>query len=180
MKALLVIDVQNGIVNLGDFKEELSLIERVIKDFKENRSPVIFMRHIDESEESPMHRSSVGSELHSSLKDYADNVLEKHTPSSFFNTELSSTLEKLGVNHLFITGFETEFCCMFTAIAAFDRGYKVTFLKNAMGTGNTAETYDMQGLDINDFVGKVLKWSDAIEVLDYDKYVEKYKAEKTI
>ena len=91
MKALLVIDVQNGIVNFGDFKEELSLIENVIKDFKDSNSPVIFMRHLDDAEESPLFKGSVGSELHSSLKDYADYVLEKQTPSSFFNTELSNT-----------------------------------------------------------------------------------------
>ena len=124
MKALLVIDVQNGIVNFGDFKEELSLIENVIKDFKDSNSPVIFMRHLDDAEEIPLFKDSVGSELHSFLKDYADYVLEKQTPSSFFNTELSNTLEKIGVNHLFITGFNTEFCCMFTAISAFDRGFK--------------------------------------------------------
>ena len=142
MKALLVIDVQNGIVNYGDFKD--------------NNNPVIFMRHLDDAEESSLYKHSVGSELHSSLKDYADCVLEKQTPSSFFNTELSNILAKLGVNHLFITGFNTEFCCMFTAISAFDRGYKVTFIENATGTVNTDETYEMQGLDIKDFVGTVL------------------------
>lgn len=89
-------------------------------------------------------------------------------------------LEKLGVNHLFITGFNTEFCCMFTAISAFNRGYKVTFIENATGTVNTDETYEMQGLDIKDFVGTVLHWSNVIEVLDYEEYVEEYKTENTI
>lgn len=180
MKALLVIDVQNGIVNYGDFKEELSLMENVIKDFKDRNNPVIFMRHLDDAEESPLYKHSVGSELHRSLKDYADYILEKQTPSSFFNTELSITLEKLGVNHLFITGFNTEFCCMFTAISAFDRGYKVTFIENATGTVNTDETYEMPGLNIKDFVGTVLHWSDAVEVLDYEEYIEEYKMEKNI
>lgn len=178
MKALLVIDVQNGIVNFGDFKEELSLMENVIKDFKDSKNPVIFMRHVDDMEESPLYKNSVGSELHPSLKDYADYVLEKQTPSSFVDTNLSETLEELGIKHLFITGFNTEFCCMFTAIAAFDRGYKVTFIENATGTVNNAETYEMPGLDIKDFVGTVLHWSNAIEVLDFDEYVEEYKVLK--
>ncbi len=77
MKALLVIDVQNGIVNFGDFKEELSLMENMIKDFKECDNPVIFMRHLDDAEESPLHKHSVGSKLHNSLIDYADYVIEK-------------------------------------------------------------------------------------------------------
>lgn len=180
MKALVVIDVQNGIVNFGDFQEELSIIENVIKDFKEKGRPVIFIRHVDNVEDSPLYRGSVGSELHSSLKEYAEFVIEKQTPSSFFNTNLSDTLEQLGVKHLFITGFNTEFCCMFTAIAAFDRGFEVTFIENATGTVNTDETYEMKGLDIREFVGTVLHWSDVIEVLDYEEYVEEYKLRKTI
>ncbi|MFS0556070.1 cysteine hydrolase family protein [Brevibacillus sp. 179-C9.3 HS] len=176
MNALLVVDVQTGIVSCGDYKEELFLMEQVIKDFKDRSLPVIFIRHIDEAEDSPLSRGAVGSELHPPLKDYSDYVIEKHTPSSFFQTELAQTLEKLGVTHLFITGFETEFCCMFTAIAAYDRGYQVTFIKNATGTTNTAETYGMPGLNIPGFVGKVLRWSSVIEVVDYEEYVEKYKS----
>lgn len=174
MKALLVIDVQNGIVNFKDFSEELNLIENIIKDFKSRNLPVIFMRHFDQEEESPLYRESEGSELHPSLKDYADHVIIKETPSSFFNTELGSTLESLSVDHLYITGFNTEFCCMFTAIAAFDRGYKVTFIENATGTCNDDETYEMPGLNIRDFVGTVLHWSNTVEVLDYEEYVEKW------
>lgn len=174
MNALLVIDVQNGIVELGDFKEELSRMEYIIEDFEENKDPVIFIRHTDDDEGSPLYKDSAGSELHHSLKDYADQVIEKQTPSSFFNTELSDVLEELGVEHLFIIGFNTELCCMFTAIAAYDRGYKVTFIEEATGTVNTEETYEMRGLDIRDFVGTVLHWSDVIEVLNYDEYVEEY------
>ena len=42
------------------------------------------------------------------------------------------------------------------------------------------ETYEMQGLDIKDFVGTVLHWSNVIEVLDYEEYVEEYKTKHTI
>lgn len=174
MKALLVIDVQNGIIEYGDFEEELDKMESIIEDFKENNDPVIFIRHMDVEKESPLFKDSAGSELHSSLKDYAEHVIEKQTPSSFFKTSLASTLEELGVDHLFIIGFNTEFCCQFTSIAAFDRGYQVTFIEDATGTVNDEETYEMKGLDIRDFVGTVLHWSDVIEVLDYEEYVEEY------
>ncbi|MCG7343628.1 cysteine hydrolase [Sporosarcina sp. ACRSL] len=175
MEALLVIDVQNGIVEFGDFTNELNLMKHVIEDFKSKGKPVIFVRHFDKEEESPLFKDSAGSELHPFLKDYAEHVVEKWTPSAFFETELAGLLEKFGVQHVFITGFNTEFCCMFTAISAFDRGYKVTFIEDATGTASTAESYDMPGLDIRDFVGTVLHWSDVIEVLDYEEYVEVYK-----
>ena len=119
MKALLVIDVQNAIVEFRDFHRELNRIESIIKDFKENEEPVIFIRNLDDEETSPFNKELPSSELHYSLKEYADIVIEKKTPSAFFQTELSDKLEQLGVEHLFITGFNTEFCCQFTAIAAY-------------------------------------------------------------
>ena len=109
------------------------------------------------------------------MKKYADVVIEKETPSAFFQTSLARKLEALEVDHLFIVGFNTEFCCQFTAIAAYDRGYQVTFIEEATGTINDSTVYEMQGLDIRDFVGTVLHWSDVIEVLDQDEYWELYK-----
>ncbi|MFD1849438.1 cysteine hydrolase family protein [Oceanobacillus bengalensis] len=175
MKALLVIDAQNTIIHSGDFTKEISTIEEIIQDFKGKGEPVIFVRNIDNNEDSPFYKNADTSELHHSLKDYADHITLKKTPSSFYQTDLSTTLEKLGVNHVFITGFNTEFCCMFTAIAAFDRGYKVTFIEDATGTVNDEDTYEMKGLDIRDFVGTALHWSNVIQVLDYEEYEEGYK-----
>lgn len=172
MKALLVIDVQNAIVELKNFQQELGNIEHIIKDFKKEDAPVIFVRNIDDQESSPFYRESASSELHHSLKDYADNIVEKKTPSAFHGTSLSSYLENLNIEHLYITGFNTEFCCQFTAIAAYDRGYRVTFIEDATGTVNDDDTYEMKGLDIRDFVGTVLHWSNVIEVLDMEEYQE--------
>jgi nicotinamidase-related amidase len=123
MKALLVIDVQNAIVEFKDFQQELKNIGSIIRDFKENEEPVIFIRNLSDEDTSPFYKELPSSELHPFLKEFADIVIEKKTPSAFFQTELSDMLAQLGVNHLFITGFNTEFCCQFTAIAAYDRGY---------------------------------------------------------
>lgn len=175
MKALLVIDVQNAIVGFKDFQHELTTIESIIQDFKENEEPVIFVRNLVDEETSPFNKELLSSELHPSLKGYADIVIEKKTPSAFFQTELSEKLEQLGVDHLFITGFNTEFCCQFTAIAAYDRGYKVTFIEDATGTVNDETTYEIEALDVRDFIGTVLHWSNVIEVLDKEEYIEGYK-----
>lgn len=178
MKALLVIDVQNAIVEFKDFQKELNHIESIIKDFKEKGEPVIFIRNIDDEETSPFYKDSQSSALHPSLKEYADIVIEKKTPSAFFRTELKDKLEELDIDHLFITGFNTEFCCQFTAIAAYDRGYQVTFIEEATGTVNDEDTYEMKGLDIRDFVGTALHWSNVIEVLDIEEYDEEYKSSR--
>lgn len=179
MKALLVIDVQNVIVEFKDFQHELNNIEYIIQDFKAEDTPVIFIRNIDDNETSPFYKAFPRSELHHFLKKYADKVIEKKTPSAFFQTELNDLLVQLDVDHLFITGFNTEFCCQFTAIAAYDRGYKVTFIEDATGTVNDEAAYEMKGLDVRDFVGSVLHWSNVIEVLDMKEYSEKYPLSKS-
>ena len=56
-----------------------------------------------------------------------------------------------------------------------NRKLELRTFPNATGTVNTDETYEMPGLDIKDFVGTVLHWSNAIEVLAYEEYVEEYK-----
>ena len=39
---------------------------------------------------------------------------------------------------------------------------------------NDEDVYEMPGLDIRDFVGTVLHWSNVIEVLDLEEYEEEY------
>ncbi|WP_404454164.1 cysteine hydrolase family protein [Oceanobacillus kapialis] len=172
MKALFVIDVQNGIVENGEFNEELNKMNEIIEDCKKRKEPVIFFQHLDEERESPLYEKSHGADLHDSLAEYADYVVAKRTPSGFYETELEDILEDLEIEQVVITGFNTEFCCLFTAIAAFDRGYEVTFIEDATGTVNNGDTYEMKDLDIRDFIGTVLHWSDMIEVLDYEEYMD--------
>ncbi|MCP1158626.1 isochorismatase family protein [Bacillus infantis] len=174
MEALLVIDVQNGIVTTGDFSDELQKMEKVIMDFKDRGRPVIFLKHLDGVEESPLYEKGEGAEIIGEFADYPDYVIDKRTPSAFFETNLAELLQKMDVEKLVITGFNTEFCCLFTSISAYDRGYKVTFIEDATGTVNKDETYEMPGLDNKDFIGTVLHWSDVIEVLDFEEYEEIY------
>lgn len=173
MKALLVIDFQNGFFQMGDFSKEKERVRNLIKDFKRNEQPVIFMRHKDNDKESPITDGSEEGNLDQDLEKYADYVIEKSTPSSFYKTNLQERLQSLGVTHVVITGFNTEYCPQFTAIAAYDRGYQVTFIEDATATVNKANDYGFPGLDIRDFVGTVLDWSNVIEVLDYEEYVKK-------
>ncbi|WP_433958046.1 cysteine hydrolase family protein [Cytobacillus horneckiae] len=177
MNALLVIDFQRGFLQMGDFSQEKKRVQNLIEDFKRSEQPVIFIRHKDGNEESPISFGIDESEIDSDFRNYADYVIEKKTPSAFFGTNLHQLLQSRGVKHVFITGFNTEYCPLFTAIAAYDRGYDVTFIEGATATVNDDSVYEFPGLDIRDFVGTVFNWSNVIEVLDYEEYVEEY-AEK--
>lgn len=164
MKALIVVDTQDVLVNFRDNKKVVDNIKTVIKHFRENNYPVIFTQHLEDNPEGFFFREKEDVKIHDGLLEN-DLVIEKSTPSIFKNTKLDELLKEASVDHITIVGFNTEFCCMFSAIAAFDRGYQVRLIEDACGTANDDETYEMPGLDINDFVGTVLDWSSVIEVI---------------
>ncbi|CAH1222086.1 hypothetical protein PAECIP111890_05346 [Paenibacillus sp. JJ-223] len=173
-KALIVLDVQAGIVSQRDVTGTIHAIESVIRDFEARNEPMVFIRHLDyEQEGSPLFHTKVDN-LRFVVDSGQHQVVDKSKPNAFSNPALKSWLRDHQVEHIFIIGFNTEYCCLFTAIAAEHEGFKVTLIEDATGTVNTAETYEMPGLDIQDFIGSVLNWSGCIEVLYVDEYRELY------
>ncbi|MEC1179937.1 isochorismatase family protein [Metasolibacillus meyeri] len=172
MQALLVIDVQNGLVDLAQCNDTLANIEQLIQRFQTQQKPVIFIQHFDDIQESVLHPANKGAQIIERYQPYIEHLVIKRTPSAFYQTNLQELLASLSVDHVYITGFNTEFCCQFTAIAAYDRGFRTTFIEDATNTVNNADTYEMSGLDIRDFVGTVLHWASVIEVVDVEEYLE--------
>ena len=174
-KALIVLDVQYGITSLKDFTVQLGKIEEVIADFEQQHEPIIYMKHVDYDQEasSLFYKNAANLEIIMGTGQYP--VMEKSKPSAFSNPELKTWLQEHQVEHVFIVGFNMEYCCLFTAITAEHEGFKVTLIEDATGSVNTAETYEMPGLDIQDFVGSILNWSNCIEVLYVDEYKEMYR-----
>ncbi len=55
-----------------------------------------------------------------------ERIITKTSYSGFYKTELEEELRSLEVDHLILTGVVTNICIMFTAVEAYQRGYKVT------------------------------------------------------
>lgn len=166
MKALFAIDVQKGFLEGRD--RLVNDISRLAEHFRENNDKVIAFKHIDENAGSPIEKGTEEAEIPDQILDYTDVLLEKRYPISFKETGLDEILTESGIDEVYITGFNMEFCILFTSIAAADRGYKVTVIEDLCGSVNTGETYEMDDLDIVDFVGTVIDWSEIIE----NKYLE--------
>ena len=170
--ALLVIDAQYAIVEQKDFSIQLEKISALIEKFLSKGNEVIFVKHLNfvdkeskfyfENEHSP-----------NLCLDHGNNkVFVKSKPNAFSSPDLCKHLQDKGINELVIVGFNTEFCCMFTAIVAEHLGYSVALIEDACGTVNDDTVYEMPGLNINDFVGTVLDWSGTIQVLYFDEFLE--------
>ena len=83
---------------------------------------------------------------------------------------MTEILVKHQIKEVVITGLNAEYCCLFSAIIASDRGYKVTYIEDATASVNNGETYEMKDLDIVDFIGCILDWSGQVEVLYLDEF----------
>lgn len=169
--ALLMLDIQNGFTQAGDFDDVISRNHLLATHFHQQERIVIMTRHVDHHEKSLIQTNTSAGELDASLHSFAHKVVEKQQPSAFLQTDLDEYLRQNQITHLVVTGFNVEFCCLFNSIIAHEKGYHVTLIEDASAIVNTDQTYEMPGLDIRDFVATILDWSGAIQVMDTDEYI---------
>ncbi len=137
--ALLVIDVQNGVVE-GAFnlKAVLESINAAIAKARVAGVPVIWVQHSDEELLIDSQRWQIVPELH---PEAGEPMVRKVHRSSFEATDLESILAGLNVGHVFIAGMQTDNCVRHTTHAAQERGYDVTVLSDA----HTTTGYEWNG-----------------------------------
>jgi isochorismate hydrolase len=65
-----------------------------------------------------------------------DKLVEKHTYSAFYDTDLESFLKGMGKTEVIVAGVMTNLCCETTAREAFVRGFRVFFSADATATSS--------------------------------------------
>ncbi|WP_215779148.1 cysteine hydrolase family protein [Paludibacterium sp. B53371] len=133
--ALLIIDVQNGVV---DAEPRAARLDQVLDKLnlasakaRQRGYPVIFIQH----EEPGLERGSDAWQLHPGLVQQAgDHYLGKTYGDSFCDTGLAALLEQHGVRQLWIGGCATDFCIDSTLRNAVSRGYEVHVISDAHTT----------------------------------------------
>lgn len=170
MNALIVLDVQKGILKKKDFSETLNNIKILIDNFKKNDDIVILFKHLSDDHDSPYFKGSGDAEIWDEIQGLGDYTIEKTSCNPFYKTNLAQVLKDNKVSKVYICGFNTEYCCLFSSILCSDRGYETVFIEDASGTFGDEEIYEMLGIDINDFIGSILNWSGEVEVLYTEEY----------
>lgn len=145
-KALLVIDMQNGVCTDGIFnlKQVIENINNRIRYFRKNKLPIIFIQHIDSTLEPHSHNWKILSQI-----DYVrgkDTVVQKTHADAFYKTDLKEKLSQLGSNELEIVGAQIEYCVDTTIRVAHDLGYEIIMYKG------TTTTFDNEFLSAEKMV----------------------------
>jgi nicotinamidase-related amidase len=132
--ALLVVDVQNGVVE-GAYERDAvvanvgSLVERARRE----RVPVVWVQHSGEH----LRRGSDDWQIVGELTPGdAEPLIEKNYGDSFEDTTLETVLSGLRVGRLFVVGAETDACIRSTLHGAFVRGYDASLVSDAHTTGD--------------------------------------------
>jgi nicotinamidase-related amidase len=130
--ALLVVDVQNGVVEGAHDRDAVvanvgSLVERARRE----RVPVVWVQHSDEGLAKGSNEWRIVPEL---TPADAEPLVEKSYGDSFEDTTLESVLSGLGVGRLIVVGAQTDACIRSTLHGAFVRGYDTTLVSDAHTT----------------------------------------------
>jgi nicotinamidase-related amidase len=130
--ALLVIDVQNGVVDGAHERDAVvSRIGSLVDRARDADVPVIWVQHTDED----MPADSEAWQYVPELKQRdGEPLVHKHYGDSFEDTELEQLLAERGVGHLVVTGAQSDQCIRCTLHGAFTRGYDATLVGDAHTT----------------------------------------------
>jgi len=137
VKALIVIDVQNGVYAYEDTEvfagqTMIATINRLIASARAAGSPVVFVQHEDEW----LHAGSPAWELMRELEAPADTDIRvaKRHGSAFHDTPLAETLRRMGVNEVVLCGLQTELCVDSTLRHAAALNFDVSLAEDAHST----------------------------------------------
>lgn len=138
-KALLVIDVQEGIVR-GPGIHDADGIMKKIRSLQELArkagAPVLFMQH-DGPKGHRVEKGTDGWKIHPAVKPAeGETVLNKEASDSFFHTFLQQELKQYGVSEIVISGCMTQYCVDTTCRRAVTLGFDVTLVSDAHTTAD--------------------------------------------
>jgi nicotinamidase-related amidase len=136
--ALLVIDMQMANFDQSapvfGVSDPLATIGALIARARAACVPVVYVQHCG-SEGEIDQPGTLGWEIHCAITPAEGDVLvQKRHPDAFQDTNLQSELQSRDVDHLIVTGMQTEYCVDATCRRAYSLGYEVTLVRDAHGT----------------------------------------------
>ena len=130
--ALLVIDVQNGVVSGAHERDSVvANVAGLVERARQEGIPVVWVQHSDDNLARGSDDWAIVPEL---SPDGAEPLVEKHYGDSFEDTVLETVLSDLGVGRLVVVGAQTDACIRSTLHGAFTRGYDTTLVGDAHTT----------------------------------------------
>jgi len=136
--ALLVVDVQNGVVGGAHARDTVvANVGALVDRARQADVPVVWVQHNDDD---GLARGSDAWRIVPELApDAAEPLVEKRYGDAFEDTGLETVLSGLGVGRLVVAGAQTDECIRCTLHGALVRGYDATLVGDAHTTEDLSE-----------------------------------------
>src|SRR3954471_3576810 len=157
--ALVVIDVQNGVVAEAVARDSvISNINTLVDKARSEGVPVVWVQHND----ADLEKGSQDWEYVPELKrDESEPLVHKTYGDSFEGTDLEDVLARAGVGRIVVTGAQTDACIRSTIHGAFARGYDVTLVGDAHTTDDQTQWGNIPPADVIRHVNLYWRFQDA-------------------
>jgi nicotinamidase-related amidase len=135
--ALMVVDVQQGFDDAAYWGPRNNPaceanIAALIAHAREQKWPLVYVRHDSTEEGSPLRPDSPGNAFKEIVTGEPDVLVSKHTNSCFYGEpDLHAWLQERGITRLVLCGITTNHCCETTARMGGNLGYDVMFVHDA-------------------------------------------------
>ena len=135
--ALLVVDVQNGVVDQAYARDQVvSNISSLVDRARSDGVAVVWVRHTGEDLDVGSEPWQIVAEL---IPTDGEPVVDKRYGDSFEDSTLEEHLRTLGVGRLVVVGAQSDACIRSTIHGAFVRGYDTTLVADAHTTEDLTE-----------------------------------------
>ncbi len=130
--ALMVIDVQNGVVADAHQRDAVvANISTLVAKARGEGVPIVWVQHSDENLEEGTDAWQYVPEL---ARQESEPLVHKSFGDSFEDTDLEEVLARAEVGRVVVAGAQTDACIRSTIHGAFARGYDVTLVGDAHTT----------------------------------------------
>jgi nicotinamidase-related amidase len=135
--ALIVIDVQNGVV-AGNHERDavVANVASLVEKARREEVPVVWVQHSDRGLTRGSDEWQIVPEL---SRDDSEPLVEKNYLDSFEDTTLETVLSGLGIGRLVVAGAQTDACIRSTLHGALVRGYDAILVSDAHTTEDQTE-----------------------------------------
>ena len=137
--ALLVIDVQNGVV--ADAYQRDAVVANIgtlVDKARDEGAAIVWVQH---SDDHLVQGSDPWQYVPELVRLESEPLVHKTFGDSFEATDLEQVLARAGIGHLVVAGAQTDACIRSTIHGAFTRGYDVTLV----GDAHTTEDFSALG-----------------------------------
>lgn len=130
--ALLVIDMQNGVVEGAHTRDAIiANIGSLVEKARRGSVPVVWVQHSDDRLARGSDDWRIVAEL---TPEAAEPLVEKNYSDAFEDSTLETVLSALAVGRLVVVGAQTDECVRATLHGALVRGYDTTLVSDAHTT----------------------------------------------